>query len=398
MLVSTEEVHDELLRASKPALDRSLSLDSKRIVDIAFEDYIDFQPLGPKPKYHITGYSHEGMRGKLRVADSDGNYLGPDRAKIIISKKGGRARMLLKDPEGGEWVEPESYYSYGCQEYYDKSPRAYEGDGFTVKAVKAPVWHGIPGTALKFSTGEDTLFFSSDTVHDTELWESLASERHEQIFGDMSRDEFEAAEIIYGDINDLMERVWSPRRLEEARAAFKDASVIQDVSLRDSVVHTDYSRLDHTVLDRDGTLLTHSPDAMTSEWVLCYSDKIYRARGGRFTEVVGGKEYVLDADLYHKTEGGFFVGYKNPEGKYSVMDDNGILSVVNGAGKAAGKEIFKVDLYVDIGGEYFPRLDPSEGQYMARADGKVELVTYSDTGSTGKVVEGCRESLQKARK
>src|SRR5512135_3332123 len=34
--MTSEEVNEEIIRASSPALDRSLSLDSKRIVDIAY--------------------------------------------------------------------------------------------------------------------------------------------------------------------------------------------------------------------------------------------------------------------------------------------------------------------------------------------------------------------------
>ena len=389
--LSTEEVYSELVRASKAALDRSLSMDSKRIVDISMEDYVNFRPLGPTPRYQITGYTHDGIRGKLHVVDEEGNRLGPDRAKIVLSDKGGRARMLFKEPGTGEWVEPESYYSYGCEEFYKSNARVYEGDGFTLEALNASVWHGIPGIALKFSTQEETVIFSSDTVNDLELWESLAGDKRRQDLGKMSPEEFEAAEVIYGDINDYIERTWSPKRLEEAKAAFKGAAVIHDVSLRDSVVHTDYNRLGHTTLTKEQTILTHSPDQMTSEWLLCYSEKVYRAQGGRFYELKDGKTCSLDADVYHKTDGTFYVGYKNPEGRYAVMEDDGILDVVSAGG--SGDELFRVDLYEDIGGEYFPRLDPSEGQYSRRADGKVELMKFADSGSVGKVVKGCRDDV-----
>ena len=47
-----------------------------------------------------------------------------------------------------------------------------------------------------------------------------------------------------------------------------NAVVIHDVSVRDSVVHTSYNKLNKTVLDKDKTILTHSPDRITSSWVI----------------------------------------------------------------------------------------------------------------------------------
>ncbi|HEB02353.1 MAG TPA: hypothetical protein ENI12_03890, partial [Nitrospirae bacterium] len=93
-LITADEVEEELVRSSKPAIDRSLSLDSERMVDIAFEDYVEYRPMGPKTLYNMTSKTPEGKRGKLRVVDKDGKTVGPDRAKIVLSRKGGRARIL----------------------------------------------------------------------------------------------------------------------------------------------------------------------------------------------------------------------------------------------------------------------------------------------------------------
>ncbi len=394
-LITADEVEEELVRGAKPAIDRSLSLNSERMIDIAFEDYVEYRPMGPKTLYNMTSKTPEGKRGELRVVDKDGKTVGPDRAKIILSRKGGRARILFKDPELKEWIEPETFYSYKSEVFYDKDRRFIEGDGFTIESHKAPVWHGIPGTALKFKTRKDTVLFTSDTVHDVELWERLSGQKHEQKLGSMSRDEFESSEMIYGDINDFVERIWSPQRFEEAKATFANSAVIQDISLKNSVVHTDYTSIQRTVLDRDHTILTHSPDNITTEWALCFSEKLYRIEGDRFLEKVGDDLFPFVADLYHKTNGKFFVGVRKKDGLYGVYDNEGVLSVDMNGKRPAGKFKYKVDLYQDIRGEYYPVRDGQNTEYRVRADGKVELVEYTPEGSKGTVVKSIREKFGK---
>ena len=393
-LITADEIEEELVKSSKPAIDRSLSLDSERMVDIAFEDYVEYRPMGPKTLYNITSRNLDGTRGKLRIVGPDGETIGPDRSKIVLSKRGGRARVLFKDPELKEWIEPETFYSYSSDVFYGSDKRYLEGDGYIIESHKAPVWHGIPGTALKFKTKNDSLLFTSDTVHDLELWERLAGQKHEQKLGGMSRDDFERSEIIYGDINDFVERIWGPQRLEAAKAVFKDTAVFQDISLRGSVVHTDYVRIDHTVLDQERTILTHSPDSITTEWPLCFSEKTYRVIGDKFNEVVGTASYPVKGDLYHKHEGKLFVGRREDKGRYSVYDNEGVLSVDMNGKKPAGKFKFKVDLYQDINGEFFPVADGAGTEYRVRNDGKVELVEYTDQGSKGKVVECIRDRFK----
>jgi ribonuclease BN (tRNA processing enzyme) len=395
---ATDEVGDELIKSSKPAIDRSLSIDSERMIDISFADYVDFNRLGPSPRYQIQGRSSGGKRSKLHVVGPGGESLGPDRAKIILSTKSGRARVLFKDPERLEWVEPETYYSYSSEIFYEKDKRIFEGDGYSIESIKSVVWHGIPGSAFKFRTKKDSLLFTSDTVHDIELWDRLAHEKHEPKLGDMSRDQFEDAEIIYGDINEFVERVWSPQRFEEAKDTFKNTAVFQDISVKNSVVHTDYNRIEHTMLKKKNTVLTHSPDNITAEWTLCFSEKMYRVHGKKIVEVIDNKESPLAADVTHKSSGKLFVGFKNTKGPYGLYeDDEGVLSVhANGAGK--GKPKYMIDLYEDINGEYYPVIDDQNTEYRKRADGKVELVEYGPGGSTGKVVKSIREKLVKKYK
>gem|GEM_PF-4513650 len=48
-----------------------------------------------------------------------------------------------------------------------------------------------------------------------------------------------------------------------------------------------------------------------------------------------------------------------------------------------GRPYFKVDLYEDIGGRYFEKLEAENSFYQARADGEVELIQLTETGSRG---------------
>ena len=126
---------------------------------------------------------------------------------------------------------------------------------------------GLPTFGLRVSTPDETLVFSSDTHHDTELWKRLTLPATPSRQG-LSAQEFANAAVLYGDINEFIEQGWSERRLDTALTAFRDAVTIHDVSAPGSVVHTDYNGLGRTTLDPQRTLLTHSPDRFTSAWML----------------------------------------------------------------------------------------------------------------------------------
>jgi hypothetical protein len=53
----------------------------------------------------------------------------------------------------------------------------------------------------------------------------------------------------------------------------------------------------------------------------------------------------------------------------------------------------RVDLYQDIGGEYFPLLTDENRAYFVREDGQVEEVTRTGNTSYGKVVENVRGEI-----
>lgn len=49
-LLTSERINEDIIRASGPALETSLSIDSSKIVGIGYHDYVEFRPLGPEPK------------------------------------------------------------------------------------------------------------------------------------------------------------------------------------------------------------------------------------------------------------------------------------------------------------------------------------------------------------
>ncbi|NOZ26336.1 MAG: hypothetical protein GXO94_09645 [Nitrospirae bacterium] len=395
LLLTSEDIHDELVRSSGPALDRSLSKDSKNIIDISCEQYTDYRMIGPRAKYRIVSVDEGGGKTSLRITDRNGDVVGPDVAKIVISDRTKRPRMLFKDPDYKEWVEPESFYPFSSTVFYEEDRNVFRSpEGFTIEAVKSPVWHGIPCIGVKISTGRETLVFSSDTVNNRDLWRQLCTEKRIQRLG-MSRAEFEAASVIHGDINDYIERIWSEERYQAAVDAFDDAIVIHDIAARNSIVHTDYEKLDRTSLKKEKVMLTHSLDRITSEWVLCDAGKTFRISGDEFFEVVGDGCYPMNADIYHKEDGRYFVGYRNENGKYGVYEKDGLLSLSREETPGLGALRYRVDLYEDISGRYFPVVEGEDSMYMERKDGKVELIEFTEEGSRGRVVGDHRGRLLK---
>ncbi len=390
VLITSESVHEDVRLSAMPALGRSLSPDSEKIVDVSYDEFVECRTIGPRARYRIT-VKDEGMGGtRMYITDSRGDIVKPDKAKVVISRKTGRPRMLFKDPHCGEWVEPESFYPFSSNVFYEEEENLCVGPGFTISAVKSPVWHGVSGIGVKVKTDDETLIFSSDTCHDEELWRRLCSEKRTMVLN-MPKKEFEESRVIYGDINDYIERCWSEERYREAVNAFAGAVVIHDVYTRKSIVHTDYEKLKSTSLKKETSILTHSADRMTSEWVLCDTDKSFKIKGGKFYEIVGDDLYPMDADVYHKEAGRYFAGYKNEKGQYTLYEKNGLLRFAAHNGGNIGTPLYKVDLYEDITGQYFPRIDREDAFYRKRSDGRVELVELTQEGSVGKIVENHRK-------
>ena len=391
-LLTTDEVHAELVRASGPALDISLSADARRIVDLPVEDYFRRMPIGPRAKYRIHDSRHAD--GRLTVVDADGAAVDPGRAKVVVNPVTGRPRLLFRDPEAGAWVEPMAYYAFSDPTFYAADTRPYrDPEGFTVEAINAPVWHGLPTVGLRVEYQGEVLIFPSDTNHDLDLWRALVDDRRTPAHG-LDPGTFEAAAVLEGDINDFVERTWSQRRYDEALATFREGVSVHDVSGPRSVVHTGYDQLGRTALDPARTLLTHSPDRMTSRWVLSKVDKTFCVRDSRILEVVGDTTWPMCADFYHKERGRYFVAFRDDAGSHVVQELDGMLFLARTPEPNRGEVVSRVRVYEDVAGQYLPLLDEAGGRvYRRRDDGRIERVEQHADGSTGTVVADLRAEI-----
>ena len=390
-LITTDTVAKEVQTSAGPALYHSLDAQSKRLVDIAYEDYIDHVPIGPRARYRIAREPGVGDQGGWLVVDAHGNRVSPRLAKVVLSPKTNKPRMLFCDPASGEWVEPEAFYAFSATVFYEADARPLIADGYTIHIINAPVWHGLPNFGVVIEAGGEKLIFSSDTMHNLPLWQSLYQEKRTPQF-DLSSQEFLDAGVLVGDINDYIERTWSEARYQDAIKAFDGAAVVHDVTGRYGVVHTEYHGLPETTLDPERTLLTHSPDRFTVvDWKLMRAGKRYRVADNRFVEVVpDGTRWPIDADVYHKRDGRFFAGYRHAAGRHFVYAKAGYQSVSDGECGDQGELLFRVNLFEDVTGQYVPCLADADQHYMARADGKVECVSRLAEGLRGRVVEDLR--------
>jgi ribonuclease BN (tRNA processing enzyme) len=392
-LISSEVVLEEFSKNSKAALERSLSTDSMRIVDIPYEIMVEEIMIGPRSKYFVNLKTDRGVGYKYRVEDRNGNVVGPEKAKIFINPAANRPRLLYKDDDSGEWVEPESYYPFSSRVFYEEDQNLFhdEAAGLTVKAIKSSAWHGVPTIAFKFMTKDNSLLFSADTVWKPSLWKKLYETYRPQKFDVIKRRDFEKSSIIYGDINDFIERTWGKERYEKAMAAYEGSVIIHDVSRKNSIVHTDYQDIAHAPFDN--LVLTHSPDNLTSIRPILSSGKRIVLRDGRLFESVREELFPFDADVYIRHFSCNMVGYISENGSHKIIEKDGLLGAVDV--ESPGEGLMRVDLYQDIRGEYFPALTRSDKYYRIRPDSKVEVVASSASSSSGKVVENMRPKLMK---
>jgi len=391
-LISSEVVLEEFSKNSKAALERSLSTDSMRIVDIPYEIMVEESLIGPRSKYFVNlKRNRDGY--KYRVQDRNGDVIGPEKAKIFINPAANRPRLLFKDDDSGEWVEPESYYPFSSTVFYEaeQNPFYDKAAGLTVEAIKSSAWHGVPTIAFKFMTRDNSLLFSADTVWKPSLWRKLYETRREQKFDVIKRKDFEKSSIIYGDINDFIERTWGKERYDRAMAAYEGSVIIHDVARKNSIVHTDYEDIAHAPFEN--LVFTHSPDNLTSIRPILSSGKRIVLRDGRLFEAVRNELYPYDADVYIRHFTCNMVGYISEKGTHKIIEKDGILGAVDV--DSPGEGIMRVDLYQDIRGEYFPALTRADQYYRVRPDSKVEMVTSGADSSSGKVVENMRSRLMK---
>jgi len=396
-LISSHTIHDEFHKNSKGALERSLSADSRQVVDMPYDGFVEKIFIGPKPRYHISYVHLDNEQGVMwRVVDEAGELVSPERAKVFINPSANRPRLLFRDPPSGLWIEPETYYSFKNRDFYQHGTTYYEEKktGLRIDAIKDPAWHGPPTIALRFTLNETSVVFSSDTVYDPELWLSLVKERRPQKL-DMSRQEFNQAPIILGNINDYIEQTWSEERYQEACRAYDNAAVIHDVDYSGSIVHTSYWKIEAAKLP--SVLLTHSPDSFASRLPLMASEKSFRINGTAITEITEHGDFPMNADCYIKDKGQYLVGYRNPEGGYAIIAGDKCL-VIKSRDEVRPSEILAtLDLYEDLRGGYYPKLKDEEERYYVRPDGKIELLRLDENGSTGTVVVNCRALLRNSK-
>lgn len=392
-LISAEPVLEEYAKNSKAALERSLSHDSKRVIDIPYENMVEEVIIGPRAKYIIK--LHRGGDGTFRYAveDRKGKVIGPEKAKIFINPAANRPRLLFKDDESGEWVEPDSYYSFSSPTFYEEEQNVFHDkkSGLSVEGIKAPVWHGVPTVAYRFMTKNNSILYSADTVYRPSLWKELSDEYRQQKFDAIDRHTFEKSSVLYGDINDFIERTWSRKRYEAAISAYEGSIIIHDVAGKNSVVHTDYPDIRNAPIDH--LLFTHNPDNLTALRPILTSGKKLVFRNGAVFESVQGHLYPFDADVYVHHFSSNLVGYRADSGAYQVVEEGGLLGIEKA--ENPDRAIMRVDLYQDIDGEYFPILPEAHTSYRKRENGKVEKITYSEHSSKGVVVENLRGKIKK---
>lgn len=388
-LITSEVILEEFAKNSKGALERSLSRDSKRIVDMSYEKMVDGVIIGPRSKYFIKLKSTKVGRFQYVVEGRDGNEIGPEKAKLFINPIANRPRLLFKDDEMGEWIEPESYYPFSSTSFYEENQNIHYDDeaGLAIKAVKSSVWHGVPTIGFKFMTDKSRILFSADTVYNPKLWKELYEEYRPQRFDRISREEFEESSILYGNINDFIERTWSRQRYESAMSAYDGSFVIHDVARKNSIVHTDYADIANAAIPN--LLFTHNPDNLVAWRPILTSGKKLAFRDGSVFESVKGKLYRLDADIYIHHFSCDLVGYSSKKGDFKVIEKDGLLGIVDNDSQEEG--LLRVNLYQDIAGEYYPILTDPNKFYRSRPDGKVEEVTVHKDSSSGVVVNNKKE-------
>lgn len=400
-LITTDNIHEEFMKNSRGALERSLSHDSKQVLEIPYDNFVESVRIGPVGKYRIAMHSADDEHFCWRVVDRNGDVVNPAIAKVVINhkSKANRPRLLYRDDASGEWIEPDQYYTFSDKTFFSEDDRILsDPDGkLEIRAIKAHAWHGPPTIGVDLRVAGTRVVFSSDTVYDPELWQELAEEHRPQKLR-MTRREFEEAYVVYGNINDLIERTWSKRRFDDAMHTYDGAILIHDVAGKDSVVHTDYGKAPK---NRDAfTIFTHSPDRFVSEVPLAITGKVFIAKGKGVVEEVEGQRHPLNAHLYARGRGDeAFVGYKSENGKYRIVQmDDGYLDIRPRSQHGTGKTLFCCNLYRDVDGKYYSNLLKQGQHYHQRPDGKVERLTYARSGSRGVVVRDLRDTLAKISK
>ena len=393
-LFATEEVHEEYKELGRSVFERNLNETADRVIETPYTSYFDLVTIGPRPKYSIVESIKEAGNRELVVRDRGGKRVGPDRAKIVLHPTAGRPRMLFNDPEEKIWVDPTVYYSQSDSRFYESEDNAYldVNSGAKLSAFRDQCWHGPPNAGIRFEFGAERVVFGGDTAFDPNLWKRLVDERPVPSYGSCTRRDFVRATVLSGDINDFVERVWSVQRFESAISAYRDSVVFQDTATVRSVVHTDYVHIKRIkeMCEPARLICVHTPDRFASIEPMSFLDKSYFVFQNQIYEKVGDLLHPLDGDIYSKNLYKFFVGYRDPEGSWKVVETaDCYLDVLPADADERSDErtLFRCRLVQDLHGGYYPVLTDSSESYRVRSDGRVECVQLTGEGSTGRVVD-----------
>jgi hypothetical protein len=218
------------------------------------------------------------------------------------------------------------------------------------------------------------------------LWQQLASEVR-PLPDDFDR--WAASPVIVGDINRFVQKTWSARRLRDAMEAFSGAALVHDIANPNSVVHSEYINLQDG--DWSDLILTHSPDEFVSEIPLMVAGMKLVVEGGEFREIVNGNTLPMNADYFVKWARSYFVGLRDPAGRWGVRSAGPNLRLVpDPCALCTGDERIELSEYLE--GRYYP-VPVGGGVLRVRMDGKAERLVEKSDGSRGTIVEDIRSVL-----
>lgn len=401
-LITTDTIHEEYEKNSRAALERTLTLDQRKVIEDPYENFVEAVHIGPRARYRIAAVAVDGKdkeNGTVwRIVDAQGKVVPPDKAKIVVKHhhKANRPRILLYDDRYKEWVEPESFYHFGDSYFFEEDRRPFVDEELGIKFTvhNEHNWHGPPTVGVLVETEKERFLFSSDTAYNAKLFQSLADTKID-VQGRTKTKEFLEAPILVGDINDYIERSWSRERLKAVQNLYAEGFILHDATGRFGVVHTDYINIrDEEWMDR--AILTHTPDQFTSAFPLAAEGRVFRILGDKMYEDVQGELRAFDADFYVKEMGFKLVGYEDPQGGHKIVDDGGVLHFMPWEQKTDWVTVARVAFYADIDGQYYPMLDiGSDDVYRRRPDGGIERVSYAGKGSKGVLVHDMRDELER---
>ncbi|MBI4616727.1 MAG: hypothetical protein HY720_24155 [Planctomycetes bacterium] len=395
-LVAIEDVLAECERTSRAALERTLTADSKSVIETAYGTYFDARPFGPRARFRIVRLpgTPPGATTSWKIVDRQDQPVPPSRAKAILNPRDERnpPRMLFRDPGTGLWVDPDLFYSFEESEYYEPDERPFVDpeSGLTLRAVNGTSWHGLYSSSVLVETESERVFFSSDTVFDPDLWRQLATERKAQKLPE-DGEAFATAACLVADINDLIEKTWSETRAERATRILAESPVVlHDVAARSSVVHTNYASIARGRWRN--LVLVHSPDRFVSRHPLGRVAPSLRVVGPDLYEQVGERLYTLSADVYVRDDERLYVGFASTSGAFEIVDENGLLDIA--PARSGRKPLGTVDLYRVLSGGYYPLGGGEPRDFRLRPDGNVEEVRWCATGSEGRLAQDRRPALE----